>query len=191
MEEDKFYHIFNRGNNRENIFKEENNYYYFLKQYEKYLLDVVDTYAYCLMPNHFHLLVRIKNQSQITTSKVLETFEVVSRLTPAEKAFKDFFISYAKSINKKYDRTGSLFQYKFKRKQVNDEYYLKNLVLYIHQNPIVAGFCKQLHEWNFSSYNSIVSDLRTKLKREEVIDWFNDKENFKYCHNAIVELDED
>src|ERR1035437_3065929 len=190
MEEDKFYHIFNRGNNRENIFKEEDNYYYFLKQYEKYLLNAVDTYAYCLMPNHFHLLVRIKNKFETQASKVSKTFEA-SRLTPAEKGFKDFFISYAKSTNKNYDRTGSLFQYKFKRKPVNDETYLKKLVLYIHQNPVVAGFCKQSHEWKFSSYNYILSDFPTQLKKEEVIDWFNDKENFKYCHNSMVELDED
>lgn len=194
MEEEKFYHIFNRGNNRENIFKEQDNYYYFLKQYEKYLSNTVDTFAYCLMPNHFHLLVRIKEQnSSQQTSKVLKTFEVLpppSKLTPAEKAFKDFFISYAKSINKKYDRTGSLFQYKFKRKEIKDEIYLKRLVLYIHQNPVVAGFCEEVREWNFSSYNSILSKSPTNLKRDEVIDWFNDIENFKYCHNSIVELED-
>ncbi len=194
MEEEKFYHIFNRGNNRENIFKEEENYYYFLKQYKKYLLNSVDTYAYCLMPNHFHLLVRIKkfetSKATNQTTKVLKTFESSPRLTPVEKAFRDFFISYAKSINKKYQRTGSLFQYKFKRKEINDEMYLKNLILYIHQNPVAADFCEQPHEWKFSSYNSIVSNSPTNLKRNEVIDWFNDKENFKYCHNSFVELEE-
>ncbi|MBI4931081.1 MAG: transposase [Bacteroidetes bacterium] len=184
MEEEKFYHIFNRGNNRENIFKEEDNYYYFLKQYEKYLLNTVDTYAYCLMPNHFHLLVQIK-KIENKTSKAL------SRLTPAEKAFKDFFISYAKSINKKYGRTGSLFQYKFKRKEIKDEMYLKKLILYIHQNPVAAGFCEQLHEWKFSSFHALLSDSPTKLMRKEVIDWFEDKENFIYCHKKLVEVYED
>ena len=187
MEEDKFYHIFNRGNNRENIFKEEDNYYYFLKQYEKYLSNAVDTYAYCLMPNHFHLLVRIRENK---TSSVFKAPQVSKLLTPAEKAFRDFFISYAKSINKKYDRVGSLFQYKFKRKEINDEMYLKRLVMYIHQNPVVAGFCDSVSEWKFSSYKSLLSALPTKLKREEVISWFNEKENFKYCHNTEVELDE-
>ena len=191
MEEDKYYHIFNRGNNRENIFKEQENYFYFLKQYEKYLSSVVDTYAYCLMPNHFHFLVRIKNQLPMT-SKVSKTFEVMGRrLTPVEKAFKDFFISYAKSINKRYSRTGSLFQYKFKRKPIDDEQYLKRVVLYIHQNPVAAGFCEQPYQWEFSSYNTILGDFTTMLKRDELIDFFDDKENFKYCHNLPVELEAD
>ena len=189
MEEEKFYHIFNRGNNRENIFKEEENYYYFLRQYEKYMLKFIDTYTYCLMPNHFHFLIQIKEAGK--TSKVSKTFEVSQRLTPVEKAFRDFFISYAKSINKKYQRTGSLFQYKFKRKEINDEKYLKNLVIYIHQNPVKAELCRFPHEWKFSSYNALISDSATQLKRKEVIDWFGDKENFIYCHKSAVELEED
>jgi REP element-mobilizing transposase RayT len=180
MEEEKFYHIFNRGNNRENIFKEEENYHYFLKQYEKYLSGVVDTYAYCLMPNHFHFLVKIKG---------IKSIETPSRLTPVEKGFKDFFISYAKSINKRYNRVGSLFQYKFKRKVIENDKYLRNLVLYIHQNPIEAGFCNEPKEWKFSSYNSILANSSPLVKKQEVIDWFEDKENFKYCHKALVELE--
>lgn len=181
MEEEKFYHVFNRGNNRENIFKGKENYFYFLKQYEKYLNGVVDTYAYCLMPNHFHLLVRIKNSANFKASP--------AKLSPVEKAFKDFFISYAKSINKRYERVGSLFQSRFKKKPVDDEGYLKSLVLYIHQNPVEAGFCDQPHEWEFSSYNILLGNSSTILKREEVIDWFEDKENFRHCHRSLVELE--
>lgn len=187
MEEEKFYHIFNRGNNRENIFKEEENYHYFLKQYDKYLSGVVDTYAYCLMPNHFHLLVRINTMKSLNVSKPTQ---IAPRLTPVEKAFKDFFISYAKSINKRYGRVGSLFQYKFKRKAVENDKYLKNLVLYIHQNPVEAGFCDQPQKWSFSSYNSILGNGSAVLQREEVLDWFGDKENFRCCHNSLVALEE-
>ena len=186
MEEEKFYHIFNRGNNRENIFKEEENYHYFLKQYEKYLSGAVDTYAYCLMPNHFHFLVRIKEQAKLESAT---TMEILRRLTPAEKAFKDFFISYAKSINKKYNRTGSLFQYKFKRKPVESQNYLRKLVLYIHQNPIEAGFCDQIDEWKFSSFNSLINNSPSILKTGEVIDWFENVENFKYCHKTLQALE--
>jgi len=56
----KYYHIYNRGNNRENVFFEERNYHHFLNLYVKYIELVADTYSYCLLPNHFHLLVRIK-----------------------------------------------------------------------------------------------------------------------------------
>lgn len=188
MEEGKFYHIFNRGNNRENIFKERENYFYFLKQYDKYLNGVVDTYAYCLMPNHFHLLIKVKEAADV---KVVNSMGVSSALTVVEKAFRDFFISYAKSINKKYNRVGSLFQYKFKRKPVDSERYLKQLVLYIHQNPVEAGICNQPDEWEFSTFNKILDSSTAWVKRDEVIDWFEDKENFRHCHRSLVELEMD
>ena len=57
----KYYHIFTRGNNREDIFLEERNYRHFLQLYAKHIMPIADTYAYCLLRNHFHLLVRIKD----------------------------------------------------------------------------------------------------------------------------------
>ena len=63
LEHGKYYHIYNRGNNRENIFVEERNYPYFLKLYAQHIFPVADTFAYCLMRNHFHLLVHIKDLS--------------------------------------------------------------------------------------------------------------------------------
>jgi putative transposase len=127
MDQGSFYHIYNRGNNKENIFFEEKNYQYFLKLFDKYLSPYVDVYAYCLMPNHFHFLIRIKEMNIKQTSEVFKTSEVLTKeitevggskkLTPLEKAFKDFFISYAKSINKAMNRTGSLFQSKFKKRK--------------------------------------------------------------------------
>ena len=73
-----FYHIYNRGNNRQNIFFEERNYLYFLRLFEKYLFNLVDVYAYCLMPNHFHFLIKIKDANQ--TSEVFKTSEVYNSL---------------------------------------------------------------------------------------------------------------
>ncbi|MGB0887631.1 MAG: transposase [Vicingaceae bacterium] len=185
MEEGKFYHIYNRGNNKENLFKEDLNYTFFLKQYDKYLSGAVDTYAYCLMPNHFHFL-RVKELDE-------KTFEVsktsnVSRLQlpPVIKGFKNFFTSYSKAINKKYKRTGSLFQYKFKRKEITSEEYLKNLVVYIHQNSVSDRFVNRTEDWKNSSYNTLVNDGQTKLKRNEVIEMFDDKENFIHCHQDYV-----
>lgn len=58
----RFYHVLNRGNNRENLFVEKRNYRYFLQLYAQFLSPIADTYAYCLMPNHFHLLIRVKPQ---------------------------------------------------------------------------------------------------------------------------------
>ena len=186
MFEGNFYHIYNRGNNRENIFFEEKNYYYFLEKYDKYLSNHLETYAYCLLPNHFHLLVRVKEK----TSKAFETFPEwvaspeVSHLSPLEKAFKDFFITYAKAINSAYDRTGSLFQYKFKRKIIDKQKYLTRLIVYIHLNPIRLGLCKHPSDWKFSSYNSILSTYSTKVKKEVVLDWFGRKGDFIELHKT-------
>ncbi len=63
------YHIYNRGNNRETIFHTDGNYHYFLGKYAKYLTPVLDTYAYCLLPNHFHLAVRVKTRAEVVESQ--------------------------------------------------------------------------------------------------------------------------
>ena len=94
----KLYHIYNRGNGNENVYYIDENYYYFLRQYDKYLSESVDTFAYCLLPNHFHLLVRIKIDNPETASE----------------NFRKFFISYSMSINKQEKRRGNLFQRGFK-----------------------------------------------------------------------------
>ena len=70
LHEGKFYHIYNRGNNRETLFYTEANYKYFLKKYDKYLSEYIDTYAYCLLPNHFHLLISVKELKDIPLEKV-------------------------------------------------------------------------------------------------------------------------
>jgi len=65
IEHDKFYHIYNQGINGENLFREKANYSYFLQQYDKYIDPIAETFAWCLMPNHFHVLVRIKEEDEI------------------------------------------------------------------------------------------------------------------------------
>ena len=190
MESGNIYHIYNRGNNKENIFFEEKNYQYFLNQFDKYLSAFVDVYAYCLMPNHFHFLIRIKEVGNQTSevSKTPELLEKVSgkrgskKLTLLEKAFKDFFISYAKSINRQNSRTGSLFQAKFKKKEINNDGYFTTIIQYIHHNPVRAKLCKQYHEYKYSSYNAIIGPGETKIQRKEVLEWFGDRELFIKIH---------
>ncbi|MGI9544998.1 MAG: transposase [Cyclobacteriaceae bacterium] len=191
MEEGEYYHIFNRGVNREEIFKEERNYEFFLRRYQYYLRDYLETYAYCLMPNHFHLLVRIKEPEP---AKDLRGFRNLVGLKPAgvekqglaplDKAFKNFFTSYAKAINKAYDRTGSLFQNRFKKKLVEDDSYFSSLVAYIHLNPVNARLCKEPEDWPYSSYNSFLGDSNqiVPVEKKEVFDWFGDKEEFINFH---------
>src|SRR5436190_1092421 len=128
LEFGEYYHIFNRGIDGEDIFREERNYTYFLKLYAKYVEPIADTFAYCLLGNHFHLLVRIKGEE---TCRVSETGQV---LNPTQQ-FSNFFNSYAKSINKAYNRTGSLFQRPFGRIHIRTDRYFTRLIHYIHFNP--------------------------------------------------------
>ncbi len=169
----QYYHVYNRGINRQLIFFDEENYNYFLQQFTKYVSPFVDVYAYCLMPNHFHFFIRVKE---------IQTETKPNKLTIVEKGFKDFFISYAKSINKRYNRTGALFQYKFKRKEIEDMSYYTWLAYYIHSNPIKAGLVKEFGDWKYSSYSSLISNKPTILLREELLRWFGNREEFILFH---------
>ena len=114
-----FYHIFNRGNNREDLFREERNYLYFLKLYKKYITPIADTFAYCLLKNHFHLLIRIKTEEEIIHPiiKIRRSGDSKSDLNEINfsKQFSNLFNAYSKAINKGYNRTGSLFERPFHR----------------------------------------------------------------------------
>lgn len=161
---EQYYHIYNCGNNREDIFIEEQNYPYFLEQLKKHIIPVAHILSYCLLKNHFHLLINTKN---VEDKKI-------------SQAFSNFFNAYAKAINKKYGRKGSLFQRKFQRKRIDSEDYLRKLAVYINLNPVIHGFCEDYKDYKHSSYNALVSDRPTSLERAFVIDLFDDRENFKY-----------
>lgn len=183
----RYYHIYNRGIDRQNIFFEARNYHYFLTLYANRLGPVVDTYAYCLMKNHFHLLVRIKTeleqeQTWLETrgSQASETWQ---GLNPTQQ-FSNFFNSYAKSINKAYHRTGSLFQKRFGRIEVDSDAYFSHLVTYIHHNPQKHGFVADFRTYPYSSYRALLSARPTRLKRNEVLAWFNGVETLAQHHHT-------
>ncbi|SFP93601.1 transposase [Parafilimonas terrae] len=162
-----FYHIYNRGNNKENIFKEEKNYAYFLQLWKKYIVAVADTYCYTLLPNHFHFLLYTKENAD---AKILS------------QAFSNMFNAYTKTINKVYQRTGSLFQERFGRKKITDESYYTTIIFYIHANPQKHGLTKDFTEYTHSSYQSLLSEKPTLLNRQKVFEWFGNKKGFVHLH---------
>jgi REP element-mobilizing transposase RayT len=178
----EYYHIYNRGNNRENIFIEERNYPYFLKLYAKYVEPVADTYAYCLLRNHFQVLVRIKTEEEQETLRVSENLRV---LNPSQQ-FGNLFNAYAKAINEAYNRTGSLFEHPFGRVEVTSDAYLIWLVIYIHQNPPKHGFVDDFRTWPYSSYRTFLSTKPTRLKRGDVLAWFDGVDGFETSHQQEV-----
>lgn len=187
LEPGKYYHVYNRGNNRENIFFEERNYHYFMQLYAKYIEPVADTFAYCLMRNHFHLLVRIKTHRVASeTGAVSETAPVLTNRDVSHE-FNNLLNSYAKAINKAYNRTGSLFQKRFGRIEVTSDRYFLALINYIHRNPQKHGFVEDFRDYPYSSYNAMLSDRATRLKREEVLAWFVGKERFEQFHGVAAD----
>ena len=191
LEPGKYYHIYNRGNNRENIFNERRNYAHFLKLYAFHIGPIADTYAYCLLRNHFHLFVRVKDLTGFPTSgEVSEgkrssaTNENLSGLLPSQ-AFSNFFNAYAKAFNKAYHRTGALFQRPFGRIEVTSEGYLFRLVTYIHQNPQRHGLVADFREWPYSSYHTLLSEKATHLKREDVLEWFGGRDSLVAVHEQV------
>jgi REP element-mobilizing transposase RayT len=187
------YHIYNRGNNREDLFKEERNYPYFLDKYFQYVSPVADTYAYCLMKNHFHILLRIKNEDEILYHRIsgssgTPSHEAKVSLNSDEpskiiiKAFASFFKSYAQSINKAYGRTGSLFEEPFRRIEVSNDSYFSELVRYIHFNPQKHGFTRDFTQYKHSSYHELISEENTRLDRETVSECFGGMNGFHSFH---------
>jgi len=142
---DIYYHFYNRGNNRQAVFFEADNYLYFLSGVKKYLLPVAQIVAYGLMPTHYHVLVRIKNQ----TSEVFKTSEVSAQVS---RAMQKFLISYTKAINKRFSRVGALFQGQFQAKPIQTYSHLLNLCVYIHANPVKDGLVALPEDWIYSNY---------------------------------------
>ena len=183
LEPGQYYHIYNRGVNRTNIFLEERNYAYFMQLYAKHIAPVADTFAYCLLRNHFHLLVRIRSHQTDAVSKTDAVLETAS----VSKAFNNFLVAYAKAINKAYGRTGALFQHHFGRLLVTSDRYFVALVHYIHYNPQKHGFVKDFREWPYSSYHAFKTDAVSEtasvwLERATVLDWFGGPQALRQFH---------
>ncbi|PSR12780.1 transposase [filamentous cyanobacterium CCP3] len=140
-----YYHLYNRGNNHQNIFFERENYLFFLRQFRHHVaVETADVLAYCLMPNHYHFLLYLRGDG---------LSEKMGRLS----------LSYTKAINKRLQRSGVLFQGPFQSIHVDAEAYLLNLSRYIHLNPVKAGLVQRPEDWDFSSYQEYVELRRGTL----------------------------
>lgn len=130
-----YYHVYNRGVNHTPIFKTDDNYVFLLhriKEYsEKYRISMI---AYCLMPNHYHMLVRQDSEHSLSVF------------------IQAVFNSYTKAFNKAFDRTGTLFEGPFQAIHIDNDSYLIHLCRYIHRNPLEAKLVSNPGEWLYSNY---------------------------------------
>ena len=242
LQPDTSYHIFNHANGFENIFRHEANYYFFLEKYWKYIGPVAETYAWCLMPNHFHLVVRIRKRSILINnhnfSKVIgfenggnkaqsnlnqtdsqnfgkvcsfnkggdkaqRTYEetdsqnfskvIIGDISDRDiekylsKQFANLFSCYTQSFNKVYGRMGSLFIKNFKREPISDRNHFLNAVAYTHRNPVHHGFCKQMDDWPYSSYNEFINGNDSGIETAKLLKMVGGLEGFLEIHQRAVE----
>jgi putative transposase len=196
MEAGKTYHIYTHANGSENLFQTEENFRYFLKRYEEYIPPVADTLAWCLMPNHLHLLVQIKSKKDLAKDLTglaggskkdlsgLDNEKNLERLTILQ--FSHLFNAYTKAYNKfKKKRRGSLFTRAFKRQEIISDQYFTNIIHYIHHNPVHHGFVKHIKDWTWSSYHDFLLPELTPAQ-QEVINWFGNREQFILFHKQAL-----
>ncbi len=153
VEEENYYHIYNRGNNRQKIFLEEENYLFFLNKLHSFFDPPgAEILAYCLMPNHFHLLVY--PQKQIDFGNLMRSFSN----------------SYVRSFNNRYRRSGHLYEDDYQPKLVDSEEYLTHLCRYIHLNPVKASLVNLPEDWLFSDYKQWISSSDNVTLRQALRD---------------------
>lgn len=160
--ENNYYHVYNRGANRNQIFFDNGNYIFLLKRLKKYCFKYsIQVIAYCLMPNHYHLLVRQERHHKVGLF-IQHTFN-----------------SYTKAINKRLKRSGTLFEGPYRAIHVDDEAYLIHLCRYIHRNPIDANLVKELENWRYSNYLEWIGERNGNLYDPKfVLDFFSKPESY-------------
>ena len=159
------YHIFNRGINKQKIFFEKENYLHFIRLLKKYSKEFdISILAYCLMPNHFHLLTGITGEKDLSV------------------CLSSLLNSYVKAINKSYNRKGALFSNRFKALHVDKDNYLIHLCRYIHLNPLKAKLVTDLKDWQFSNYLEFIGKRKGSLFYPIIL------KNFKLTHKDYEEF---
>jgi len=156
------YHIYNRGGHRATIFREADNYLFVLRKVKQYLAELdLSLLAYCLMPNHYHFLIR-QNGEQ-----------------PAGKLSQRVFNSYSKAYNRRYQHSGTLFEGAYRVKPVVQTTHLLHLCRYIHANPVKDGLVVTPGDWPYSNYLEWVGQRDGRLvERSFVQEHFDRPERY-------------
>jgi len=188
---DNIYHLFSRAVGSEKLFLSSDNYWFFLEKLKLHTSPVCNLYCYSLLPNHFHLLAKIKDEKSI-----IKHFEKIKKRTfnPLTENICDFLMerfsnllnSYTKAFNKREKRKGALFMDYMRRSIVRKESDFNNFVWYIHKNAVHHQITKKVGNWTYDSYHSILSKLPTDLLRNELIEWFGNKELFIQFHQQKI-----
>ncbi len=186
------YHLFNHANGRENLFIEDRNYAFFLEKLAKHILPVCKPFSYCLMPNHFHLILQVRNEEEL--QKIWQKPGNPTQFTQKQlelkisKSFANLFSSYTQSFNKGYNRMGSLFIPSMKMEEITSDNHFCKAIHYCHTNPVHHGFVKKIEDWPNSSYKIFLSNSPTKLERAYVLEMFGGLDAFIKYHEQPIDL---
>jgi hypothetical protein len=167
VETNTIYHVYNRAIGQEQSFLEDDDYHRFLGTISSKLLPVSDIYAYCLLPNHYHLMLKV-------TSEPLRF----------SKAMGELGVSYAKWFNQKHSRKGALFISPFKRLVAKSDIELAWLPWYIHRNPMHHGLTPHWAEYKWSSFSAYATGKSTKLKTDFLLEFYGGRDKMVRHHAA-------
>ncbi len=166
-----YFHIYNRGNRKQDIFSEEGDYLNYLKKLREYKKKYnISIICYCLMPNHFHLLLRQNSD------------------TPIYKFMHALHTSYSIYFNKKYDKVGRMFQGRFKQKEIEKDEYLSRVTSYIHFNPVKDGLVEDLDNYQWSSYPDFIGIREGTLCDKDIVLLDKTSEEYKKSTEEIKEI---
>ncbi len=186
--QDQFYHIYNKSAGNENVFAKATSINHFMTRYDKYFENYFSLFAFCFIPNHFHLLIKVKapNQEIINLEKINASTKFVEGKEPynffIENQLSRFLGGFSLSYNKSKSRSGPVFKEGTKRVKIFNNKRLLDLLCYIHHNPIHHGFCEHYANWEFSSYSHYIEDLDTSIDTNEMLDFVGGKEAFVELH---------
>ncbi len=192
FEPNGIYHIYNQGNNRQKIYYNRENYVFFTQKIRDHILPYVDILAWCLMPNHFHLMVEVKDFSRGATLSRTPTKSLKAEID-LNHSIGVMLSSYTRAINKQENSTGSLFRQKTKAICLNEiqgisshwytsfgvtfmkidlpEFQYPQVCFnYIHANPVNAGLVKRAEDWEFSSYKDLIGMRGGNLINRQRVD---------------------
>ena len=186
------YHITARAIGSEKLFLNDDNYNFFLQRYDKYITPIAETFAWALLPNHFHLLVQIKPHEDL--QQLYSTKNPHKKITdgwqPAfvMQCFSNLFNSYAKAFNKQQNRKGGLFMDYMRRAAVTSDAQYTATVYYIHKNPVHHGYFTQIDAWPWSSYKTMLTQAPAKMQPNKILEWFGGTDKFIEYHAQPIHL---
>ncbi len=171
LEPGKYYHVYNRAKNGDPLFEDEEAYRFFLKLYKSHITPIAETYAYCLLRDHLHLLFRTRPEAEGSLYK----------------PFAVLFNSYTSGYNRHNGKEGRVFKFKLKRTEIRSLACLRDMICYINQNPWRHGVTDHPGNYRFSSFRSTITNGPTLIAKDNIIGQFGSSENLENCLHAQVD----